>query len=145
MTDRAQLSAELVKAFALAGNARLTLQSAKSGDRYTFRVRASDDGGLHFVSVLTGSDNESDYEYLGTIRADRYAHGRKSRITATAPSARAFEWAWPHIAAGRIPAALEVYHEGRCGRCNRPLTVPESIRTGFGPECAGRALRAVAA
>jgi hypothetical protein len=32
----------------------------------------------------------------------------------------------------------EVYHEGRCGRCNRKLTVPESIETGLGPECASK-------
>lgn len=134
--DRAQLSAELVRDFALAGNATLTLQSGATGARYTFKVRASEDGRLHFVSLLTGSDNESDFAYLGTIRAGAYSHGRKSKIGETAASARAFAWAWPHIAAGRIPDALEVYHEGRCGRCNRKLTVPESIRTGFGPECA---------
>jgi hypothetical protein len=29
-----------------------------------------------------------------------------------------------------------VWHEGRCGRCGRKLTVPESIESGFGPECA---------
>lgn len=27
------------------------------------------------------------------------------------------------------------WHEGVCGRCGRRLTVPESIETGFGPEC----------
>lgn len=39
----------------------------------------------------------------------------------------------PHVQAlGRI----EVWHEGRCGRCARRLTVPESILIGIGPECA---------
>jgi len=28
-----------------------------------------------------------------------------------------------------------VFHEGACGRCGRTLTVPESIASGFGPEC----------
>ena len=27
------------------------------------------------------------------------------------------------------------WHEGRCGRCGRKLTVPESIEAGYGPEC----------
>ena len=35
---------------------------------------------------------------------------------------------------------LEVWHEGRCGRCNRALTVPESIASGIGPECAKHVL-----
>lgn len=124
--------------FILAGNARVTLESVKTGARFTFRVRQKDDG-FYFVSVLTGSDNEADYTYLGTIRGGRYAHGRKSRICAAAPSAKAFEWAWPRLAAGSVPDGLRVWHEGRCGRCNRPLTVPESIASGLGPECAGRA------
>lgn len=138
MTDRAQLDAAHSKAFILGGNATVTLESAATGARFTYKVRASDDGGLHFVSVLTGADNESDFAYLGTIRADRFAHGRKSRLGLDAPSARAFAWAWPHIAAGRCPDALTIWHEGRCGRCNRKLTVPESIASGFGPECSGR-------
>lgn len=33
---------------------------------------------------------------------------------------------------------LQVWHEGRCGRCGRKLTVPSSIETGLGPECAGK-------
>lgn len=142
MTERAQLAADHARAFVLAGNATVTLQSATTGARFTYKVRASDDGGLHFVSVLTGADNENDFAYLGTIRAGAFAHGRKAKIGLDAPSARAWAWAWPHLAAGRVPPALEVYHEGRCGRCNRKLTVPESIVTGFGPECAGRMARA---
>jgi hypothetical protein len=31
--------------------------------------------------------------------------------------------------------AVEFWHEGKCGRCNRKLTVPSSIESGFGPEC----------
>lgn len=30
---------------------------------------------------------------------------------------------------------VEIWHEGKCGRCGRQLTVPESIESGFGPEC----------
>lgn len=146
MTDnRAQLSAADVRTFALAGNATLTLCSVATGARFTFKVQASEDGALHFVKVLTGPDNEDDFAYLGMIRAGAYMHGRKSKIGLDAPSARAFAWAWPHIAAGSIPDALEVYHEGRCGRCNRKLTVPESIRNGIGPECGGKLLTAMRA
>ena len=31
---------------------------------------------------------------------------------------------------------FEIMHEGRCCRCNRTLTHPDSIKTGIGPECA---------
>ena len=35
-----------------------------------------------------------------------------------------------------LPEGYEARHEGRCARCGRALTVPESIDSGFGPECA---------
>lgn len=149
MTDRASLTtATAALAFMLGGNATVTLQSVRSGARFTFKITASDDGAVSFVKLLTGSDNEEDFAYLGLIRAGAYSHGRKSKIGPDAPSAKAFAWAFAHLARGSIPDGLEIYHEGRCGRCNRKLTVPESILSGFGPECSGRmaaALRCEAA
>jgi hypothetical protein len=121
--------------FVLAGNSRFTIVSTKTGARFTFRVRKAD-GKPAFVAVLTGSCNESDYEFLGTIFDERvYAHGRKSRIASTAPSAVAFTWFVSRLFQGRLPEGVEFWHEGRCGRCARPLTDPISIASGFGPEC----------
>lgn len=132
-------------AFMLAGNAHVTFQSRRTGTRFTYRVRLANPhagdrvragGPSHFVAVLTGPDN---YEYLGCIYDRRaYAHGRKSRISRDATSAVAFTWVWKHLFAGEMHPELAVYHEGRCGRCGRRLTTPESIATGLGPVCAGR-------
>jgi hypothetical protein len=127
--------------FALAGNARLTLVSKKTGQRFTYRVRQpkpKDDRPVpHFVKVLTGPDNEAHYEFLGTVfKGGEYRLGHRSRITAKAPSAQAWAWFWPKLLGGTLPPQLEVWHEGRCGRCGRALTVPESIERGIGPECA---------
>lgn len=134
---------EAIRKFALAGNARLTLVSERTGVRFTFKVRQALDDRTQqpkefwFVSLLNGSDNESDFAYLGTVDRDwNYGHGRKSRIGPDAPSAKAFNWLWRHIRLGQMPKQTEVWHEGRCGRCARPLTVPASIETGFGPDCA---------
>jgi hypothetical protein len=123
--------------FALAGNAVFTLQSKKTGARFTYRVRAAETGPMHFVQVLTGPDNTQDYRYLGFLRRGVYFHGGlKAKIAKEAPSAKAFDWFWRHMAANaQAPDSVDVHHEGRCGRCGRPLTVPESIQSGFGPEC----------
>lgn len=52
---------------------------------------------------------------------------------------RAFLWALPYLWRGAaLPAPGRIYHLGRCGRCGRALTVPSSVESGFGPECAGR-------
>lgn len=126
--------------FLTGGNATATFTSQRTQQRFTYRVRKSEDGSMFFVSVLTGADNESSYTYIGHIKASQniFWHGRKSRIAADAPSVKGFAWAWQAIAAGRIPAGLTVWHAGKCGRCGRKLTVPQSIETGFGPECADR-------
>jgi hypothetical protein len=142
LTDVAQ-----IREFMLAGNARFTLVSKKTGTRFTYRVRLpqTNEGANqanrydkpHFVQALTGPDNELSYQFFGTIfnRAE-FRHGRRSRISWEAPIAGAFTWFWQRLGHGIMPDALEFWHEGRCGRCGRALTVPESIAAGIGPECA---------
>jgi Family of unknown function (DUF6011) len=125
--------------FALAGKSTLTLVSVKTGARFTYRISAAPDGNAHFVGLLTGSDNTADYKYLGRISRGVFWLGRKipraGDISRDAPSAKAFDWTWRQLAKGELPESLEIWHEGRCGRCGRKLTVPSSIESGFGPEC----------
>lgn len=137
----ALLAPRSVRSFVLAGNATFTVVSKKTGTRFTFRVRVPKDKGsdLRFVSVLTGSCNESDYQYLGVVAHGRtYVHGLKSRISLEAPSAKAACWFFFRALRGLDLADCDVWHAGTCGRCGRKLTVPESIATGLGPECAGK-------
>lgn len=132
---------DAVREFALAGNATLTLVSTATGARFTFRVRRRDVTTPYFVSLLRGPDNNLDYQYLGCVKeidgSMHYHHGIKSRIGRDAPSARAFTWFWQRVRDGRLPQSLEIWHEGKCGRCGRKLTVPESLARGIGPECSG--------
>ena len=131
---------ENVLAFALAGNATLTLVSKRTGTRYTFKLRQPEPAKPWFVSLLTGTDNQSDYTYVGMIHPQSRAFTltRGSRLTFDAPAVVAFRWFWQGMRANVMPSQLEVWHEGKCGRCGRKLTVPESIESGFGPECIKR-------
>lgn len=122
--------------FVFAGHAILTLKSAKTGARFTYKIEVSQDGKRHFVKVLTGPENTNDYQYLGYIWQSVYTHGVKSTICISAPSAQAFTFFAKQLHGLTFHPALEVWHEGRCGRCNRTLTVPASIKSGIGPECA---------
>ena len=122
--------------FALAGNAVFTIVSKRTGTRFTFKVQAAENAPMHFVKVLTGPDNATDYKYLGFMRRGVYFHGgEKAKIAKDAPSAIAFDWFWRSLARQENLDKVEIHHEGRCGRCGRPLTVPESIQSGYGPEC----------
>ena len=126
------------KRFAMAGKARLTVRSLKTGVRFTYKITRKNEDSPFFVSVLTGSDNESDYSYIGTIFPDNlvFRHTWKSKISQGAPSVIAFQYVWKYISENVIPPMTEVFHEGRCGKCARVLTVPESIVSGLGPICA---------
>jgi hypothetical protein len=113
---------------------------------YTYRVErreASDRWReTYFVQLLTGPDNTSDYSYLGILDP------QSGTVRVTAKSC-AGEDSWAVRLLRRVLACLWVgqgerieaagfhlHHEGRCGRCGRRLTVPESIESGIGPECA---------
>ena len=127
---------EDVLGFIKAGNARFTLRSVKTQGRYTYRVRPSTDGNVWFVSLMTGTDNESHYSYMGIIdKNNAFKWTAKSKVGQDAPGFKAFDWVWRRLAAGILPGEVEIWHEGHCGKCGRTLTVPESIDRGIGPEC----------
>jgi hypothetical protein len=127
------------KTFALAGNAIITLESLKTGAHFTYRIREKAEEGrpvIHFVSLLAGQDNENDYIYLGLLREGRFCLTKASKAGMDAPSFKAFNYFWNSDHGDELPAQLVIRHEGRCGRCGRTLTVPESIDLGIGPDCA---------
>ena len=127
------------KTFVTAGNSIFTIVNGATGSRLTYRVSKMKKGEGHFVAVLSGPDNTSNYSYLGCIwDGSKFIHGKKSRIGLDAPSARGFRWFWSHLSKGSIKDPCEFWHAGRCGACGRKLTVPESIASGLGPVCAGR-------
>lgn len=126
-----------VEKFVTAGKAIFTLRSGKTGNRFTFRVRKSEDGNVRFVQFMNGPDNHGSYAYLGVIgRQGDFRMTEKSKATPEALVAKAFTYFWKKVSSDHVlPSQLEVWHEGKCGRCGRRLTVPESIESGLGPEC----------
>jgi len=133
--------------FVLAGNSHFTLRSERTRDRITFRVRKADkrtddENERWFVSYLMGPNNERNYVYVGMVFANpngisyRFTRTRKSPGTDT-KQFKAFRYLFERIEDGASPDSLEFWHEGRCGRCSRLLTTPESVESGIGPICAG--------
>lgn len=104
----------------------------------------------YFVNLLTGPDNTADYTYLGKLIVET----GEVRLTEKSKFA---EDSWPVRIIRRILARMwageehqiaacgwKVHHEGKCGRCGRPLTVPESVENGIGPECIKKVFSAAA-
>ena len=125
----------------------VTLRSAVTGVRFTFQIMPQDKEAVKlngtkdqrfWVKFLFGQNNESDYRYLGQILNGYFSLTKKSRdsgLSETTPSYKAFQWAFSGLFAGKMPEGLEVIHCGKCARCGRKLTDPESVKNGFGPEC----------
>jgi len=131
------LKNEAVEKFMFAGKARITIQNIETGNRFTYQIKKLKDKDIWFISLLTGSNNDSDYSFFGTVFSDKMSckHSKKSRIGIDASGVQAFGWLIKHYK--NLPDNVRVWHNGYCGRCGKTLTVPESIVSGFGPTCVG--------
>jgi hypothetical protein len=85
--------------------------------------------------LLNGPDNTNSFVYIGIIKnGNQFLWTAKSRVGKDAPSIIGFTYVLNALVDNNM-RGFEVWHEGRCGRCGKPLTVPESIASGFGPDC----------
>lgn len=140
------------KEFISAGNAVFTLEipsdfaeSHGTPNHYTFKVRKKEADDRFpetcFVSLLTGPENTSDYSYLGILNPSEgtVRLTAKSRVTDESMVVkllrRVLSRLWKDEGNAIESAGFKLHHEGKCGRCGRMLTVPESIESGIGPEC----------
>lgn len=151
------MSSQLAKPFFVAGNCTFTVSvpeafAGKCGcnPHYTFKIQKGEPSDKYptpatFVKLLTGSDNTTDYSYLGMLdeRTGEVRLTARSCAQDAAWSVRivrrvlAQMWVGEGMAA-ILAAGWDIHHEGRCGRCGRPLTVPESLLIGLGPDCASK-------
>jgi hypothetical protein len=151
MTGRLNTPEDALR-FILAGNAYFTVRSLKTNVRYTFRVNRADCSRCgkndchcwahpqYFVALLSGPDNGADYSYMGMIRDNVLRTTRASKMREDSVPFKAFRYVLQHLITKRMPPQTEIWHDGRCGRCGRHLTVPSSVAAGLGPECAGKEL-----
>lgn len=116
-------------------NGIVTIHNPATGNHRTFRISTVKNGSLEgrrVVSLLTGSNNEDDYTGFGFVNADGtisvWKRFREDSLYRT--------YANMLVNPARWSAKGAVYmFEGRCRRCNRTLTDPESIQLGIGPVC----------
>lgn len=136
--------------FIFAGNATFTVINESTGNRFTFRIRKAGWGtptyneksGIFYISVLTGSDNNFSYTFIGTFFGGEnqvYRHSYKSKITFNTTSNKVLNWFFSsYIKNPSLFPTVKVFHSGKCGKCGKKLTTPESIKSGLGPYCAGK-------
>ena len=63
-------------------------------------------------------------------------HVHEPTVGEDTPSVKGLAWLVRRLNAGQDPGpTAEVWHDGRCCVCRRPLTRPESVAVGIGPDC----------
>lgn len=98
-----------------------------------------------FAKLLTGPDNEADYAYVGSVDEQTGAVKltANSKLTEGAKALqvlrRVLARVWADEAGSVNANGWSLHHAGCCGRCGALLTVPESVVSGYGPECVKRA------
>jgi len=134
----------ITKEFLTAGSAVFTVENGPH--HLTYRVQVPERARSYanqmcFLAIMSGSDNEADYSYIGRF------FSRDGQLKATNASkfdddSLTFRIAQNilDIIYGRKQAkrGTDIRHSGKCGRCGRTLTEPESLDSGIGPECKKR-------
>jgi len=130
---------EQILTFIQAGNSTFTLQSTKLDTRYTYNIKQDKKCLQRFyVKVMYGNDNEKDYRFLGWFYEDNLTLRYSDKSCAKfCDSCFVMLKKFLEILCNckELPATCKFYPSGKCGRCGRKLTTPESIERGVGPEC----------
>jgi hypothetical protein len=145
--------------FLLAGKCYVTLEQIADGKRFTYLIEQKVERGyvddpkhpghkvetivkrhdIWFVSLQPGAIGEARPRYLGIVdpTSFRTTSGTKKNDLATAENVNLFGDILGALRAGKSNAhRTRIWHCGYCGRCARGLSVPASILTGLGPDCA---------
>lgn len=126
--------------FILAGNAEFTLKSLKTGNKEIFVVKKSRHDRFYFVMnrireylgkiELIPQTSENVWDFDRTVREAIAYQDKQIEI---------FGHFWSLLLERMVePERFKIQvinHTGRCGHCHRPLTHPESIPIGIGPDC----------
>lgn len=131
------LKPEDFKDFILAGDAIFSVRNKNTGKHMTFKVvkkkykeGKEEDPKVWWVMVCIGSN---EFTYLGVLTENGFL------CKANTDSAIAFRFLMQRYVLNLMPKDnVELFHEGKCPYCGRPMTDPASLERGMGPVCAQR-------
>lgn len=129
---------ESIKKFIKGGLAIFTIRNEKTGNRFTYKFKRNDKNpSVYWVYMLcmAQEDDTKNYKFLGGFSEEKkFINSPKAQIKNTI-GVKAIDWFCRHLYKEDFPPELKIYHLSHCGRCGRPLTTPDSIISGFGPDC----------
>lgn len=128
------------KNFILAGDAYFTVQNKSSDNHLTYAIKKSKKNDVWFVNICYAY---GEYVYIGIIckffNGFKFHKSKQILDDTESISIKVIEYIIRFILNNYNPHPdLVFYHHGKCCRCGRTLTTPESIKKGIGPFCEGR-------
>ncbi len=128
-----------VRGYILGGNATFVLLNTGTGNKLRYRVRnikevypKAESKDIFFVDTYV----KRTWVRVGSILSRKvFRLASASKFSVHATEFNTFKWFWSMLFWKTVPPALELWHEGRCGKCGQPLHDPKSIERGFGPSC----------
>lgn len=141
---RSNVHPKLLPHLFFAGRAVLTFLNRESGSHMTVKVKQLRDKEdrkkklpIFYVYVSLLDDGDTGKKFAATFFRDTMTYKLGKGIV---PGDRLAKVMWFLKQALLNPAMLNergvsLLHEGSCCRCGLPLTHPESIEVGFGPDC----------
>ncbi len=123
--------------FFKAGHATFTVTNP-AGRHYTYIIKRPKGKDVFFASLTNARE---DYIYLGVYNPDqaRVIPTRNTGVPVESETFTVLNWAIRTVTQGaELKPGYAIQHVGKCCACGRPLTHPESIESGMGPECSGK-------
>jgi len=127
-----------------AGRSVLTFRNTQTGTHMTVKVKQLRDKEdrkkklpIFYVYVSLLGDKQSGAVFVGTLFQETKMFKFAKDITSDSQYGRVIAFLMKALDTPQIlkDKGVALLHEGHCFRCGLPLTHPESINTGFGPDC----------
>lgn len=153
-------SQEAVRSYIEKGHGTVTLHNPKTNIYYTYKFTPVKEGkgpewwakaGVIFVKILAGKKEENGKKkkwlYIGLINPTHKKfciQSQSSNYHAESPTIKGIDFIveMMYTRPREKWGIMKIYHNVRCAKCGRPLTTPESIAEGLGPECGNRKVKA---
>lgn len=133
------------RTFMFQGKALFTLENKEKGTHITFSVKRlkkrrnqPEETNYFDVSVKAVGDKVYGHKYIGRIDRRNRVFNALRYIPKDDVGILTLNWIiqhWETLEKYENEGKLAMYHIGSCCKCGMPLTVPESIINGIGPQC----------
>lgn len=141
---RSNVSPRLLPTLFFAGRAVITFLNRASGNHITIKVRQLKDRQdrtkklpIFYVYTSLLGDHEAGKRFTATYFQTTMSYKLGRDVDPQGQLAKVMAFIHQALKNPGIlnQRGVSLLHEGICCRCGRPLTHPESIEVGFGPEC----------